>query len=328
MHLSLDLTATVTEALGLQQGHKQMAAGASLLGDLHLDSTDLLLPGRDETFDDEERDESMSQCSTLVGSDALGSDALNEPPGTWQQILDKYCMAQYFEYPLYNIVSDRRGGRTAWSCVLSVAGNTFAARYWYDGQYVHNAKEDAAELALRSLNLHMQINRQPDYGQSITTPTSDKKDSEGSASNLRSSLTNSTSSPSIDSSSQSRRSQHTQRTYPSSSADTLVKTGMEVVDSPGKWVHWCVDATKTRLHEICVEAQIGAKRGREFINELIDSYRRLRGIRWWLSLTDCAAVKVVKVGGLQKHLSPSFDYLVVHPPFGRTGPREMWARES
>ncbi|PVH98013.1 hypothetical protein DM02DRAFT_475026, partial [Periconia macrospinosa] len=66
----------------------------------------------------------------------------------WQRKLDEYCMAQCFQHPLYSIVSDRRGGRTAWSCTLSVAGETFAARYWYDGQYVQNAKEDAAELAL------------------------------------------------------------------------------------------------------------------------------------------------------------------------------------
>lgn len=300
MHLSIDLAATITEALSQQPRHKQMAAGASSFEGLHLDEDlleDLQLPGRDETFDDEERDESRSQCST-VGSEAVDSDALNEPPGAWQQMLDKYCMAQYSASPNYSIVSDRRGGRTAWSCVLSVAGHSFAARYWYDGQYIYNAREDAAEVALKSLDFHMPLTQQHGYYQPITTPASDKKDSERSARNPpSSSLKHSTSSPSIDSSSQSRRSQRTQRTYPSSSIDTLSKTGMKVVDFPGKWVHWCVDATKTRLHEICVEAQTGAKRGREFINELIDSYRRLRGVRWWLSLTDCAAVKVVKVGG-------------------------------
>jgi hypothetical protein len=30
--------------------------------------------------------------------------------------------------------------------------NTIAARYWYDGQYINNAKEDAAEVALKTLN--------------------------------------------------------------------------------------------------------------------------------------------------------------------------------
>lgn len=322
MQLSVDLPANITEAFSQQPRHEGMTAGASLFEDLHFDE-DLLLPGRDEAFDDEERDESMSQCSTLVGSDAVDFNALNEPPGTWQQMLDEYCMAQYSASPIYNIISDRRGGRTAWSCVLSVAGHTFAARYWYDGHYMHNAKEDAAEVALRILNPIPKA----DYSAFVTAPAGDEKDSENSTRNsLSSSLKDSTSSSAIDVSSQSRRSQRTQRTYPSSSIDILSKPEVEIVDSPGKWVHWCVDATKTRLHEICVEAQTGAKRGREFINELIDSYRRLRGIRWWLSLTDCAAVKVVKVGELQEHLSPSSDCLVVYPPPGRRGSREMWAR--
>lgn len=44
------------------------------------------------------------------------------------------------------------GGRTAWSSTVEVQGTTIPARYWYDGQYVHNAKEDAAQVALERLN--------------------------------------------------------------------------------------------------------------------------------------------------------------------------------
>ncbi|TVY35211.1 hypothetical protein LSUB1_G005787 [Lachnellula subtilissima] len=44
------------------------------------------------------------------------------------------------------------GGRTAWSSTVTVQGQHISARYWYDGQYVHNAKEDAAEVALKHLN--------------------------------------------------------------------------------------------------------------------------------------------------------------------------------
>ncbi|EHL00005.1 hypothetical protein M7I_4087 [Glarea lozoyensis 74030] len=51
----------------------------------------------------------------------------------------------------YQIVSDRRGGRTAWSSTVTVQGQTIPARYWYDGQYVKNAKEDAAEVALKQI---------------------------------------------------------------------------------------------------------------------------------------------------------------------------------
>ena len=40
------------------------------------------------------------------------------------------------------------GGRTAWSSSVKLQGRTFAARYWYDGVFVNNAREDAAEVAL------------------------------------------------------------------------------------------------------------------------------------------------------------------------------------
>lgn len=43
------------------------------------------------------------------------------------------------------------GGRTAWSSTVLVQGRSIAARYWYDGQYINNAKEDAAEVALLQL---------------------------------------------------------------------------------------------------------------------------------------------------------------------------------
>lgn len=44
------------------------------------------------------------------------------------------------------------GGRTAWSSTVTVQGQNIAARYWYDGQFINNAKEDAAEVALKTLN--------------------------------------------------------------------------------------------------------------------------------------------------------------------------------
>lgn len=35
---------------------------------------------------------------------------------------------------------------------MTISGHhIIAARYWYDGQYVNNAKEDAAEVALQQL---------------------------------------------------------------------------------------------------------------------------------------------------------------------------------
>lgn len=43
------------------------------------------------------------------------------------------------------------GGRTAWSSTVTINQTNISARYWYDGQYVNNAKEDAAEVALQHL---------------------------------------------------------------------------------------------------------------------------------------------------------------------------------
>jgi len=78
---------------------------------------------------------------------------------SWQERLEDHCRSAQLHQPIFNIVSDRRGGRTAWSSTVTVASpsshpnsqQTLQARYWYDGQYVHNAKEDAAEVALRTL---------------------------------------------------------------------------------------------------------------------------------------------------------------------------------
>ncbi len=43
------------------------------------------------------------------------------------------------------------GGRTAWSSTVTVQGQNISARFWYDGDHVNNAKEDAAEVALKHL---------------------------------------------------------------------------------------------------------------------------------------------------------------------------------
>lgn len=92
------------------------------------------------------------------------------------------CRKLRLPAPQFNIVSDRRGelcigkplsrrlywnfftivrtltystcvlgGRTAWSATVTIQGQNLAARYWYDGQYLNNAKEDAAEVACTKL---------------------------------------------------------------------------------------------------------------------------------------------------------------------------------
>jgi hypothetical protein len=71
---------------------------------------------------------------------------------TWQERLEEKCREAQLHPPVFQVFSDRRGGRTAWSSTVTVQGQNISARYWYDGQYVNNAKEDAAEVALKHLN--------------------------------------------------------------------------------------------------------------------------------------------------------------------------------
>ncbi|RDW89008.1 hypothetical protein BP5796_00176 [Coleophoma crateriformis] len=76
----------------------------------------------------------------------------SQSSASWMQKLEEKCREQQMAYPVYQIVSDRRGGRTAWSSTVTVNGQNISARFWYDGQYVDNAKEDAAEVALKHLS--------------------------------------------------------------------------------------------------------------------------------------------------------------------------------
>ncbi|KAK4230125.1 hypothetical protein QBC38DRAFT_55515 [Podospora fimiseda] len=66
----------------------------------------------------------------------------------WQELLLNACRDCRYPAPQYSIVSDRRGGRTAWSSSVEILGQIYHARYWYDGKNLNNAKEDAAEVAL------------------------------------------------------------------------------------------------------------------------------------------------------------------------------------
>ncbi|KAL2075623.1 hypothetical protein VTL71DRAFT_566 [Oculimacula yallundae] len=74
-------------------------------------------------------------------------------PATWQERLEvEKCREVNFHPPVFQIMSDRRGGRTAWSSTVTVQGQAIQARFWYDGDHVNNAKEDAAEVALKHIS--------------------------------------------------------------------------------------------------------------------------------------------------------------------------------
>ncbi|KAI5198238.1 hypothetical protein E4T38_07601 [Aureobasidium subglaciale] len=63
------------------------------------------------------------------------------------------CRRRGFRAPNFQECSDRRGGRTAWSSVVEVDGCKHQARFWYDGDWVNNAREDAAEVALQRMGV-------------------------------------------------------------------------------------------------------------------------------------------------------------------------------
>ncbi|KAM0669359.1 hypothetical protein ACQRIT_004332 [Beauveria bassiana] len=75
-------------------------------------------------------------------------------PSPWQQKLEEVCREAQISPPTFFIVSDRRGGRTAWSSRVTVQGKTLSARFWYDGRNLNNAKEDAAECAVNWLSVN------------------------------------------------------------------------------------------------------------------------------------------------------------------------------
>ncbi|KAL9058927.1 MAG: hypothetical protein Q9162_001484 [Coniocarpon cinnabarinum] len=84
------------------------------------------------------------------------SSSPSQTPSRWQTNLSDACEERQMSSPSYQIFSDRRGGRTAWSAHVTVVDatgspRTFHARNWYSGEYVNNAKEDAAELALKEV---------------------------------------------------------------------------------------------------------------------------------------------------------------------------------
>ncbi|KAF2013040.1 hypothetical protein BU24DRAFT_351435 [Aaosphaeria arxii CBS 175.79] len=70
---------------------------------------------------------------------------------TWSQRLRDHCTIRGIGDPSWQEISDRRGGRTAWSSVCQINGSQYQARFWYDGTFADQAREDAAEVALRAL---------------------------------------------------------------------------------------------------------------------------------------------------------------------------------
>jgi len=77
----------------------------------------------------------------------MDMSSTSEGGGKWQRLLKETCVAKNLPCPTFEISSDRRGGRTAWTAIAVVSGIKVPARFWYDGKFMDNAKEDAAEVA-------------------------------------------------------------------------------------------------------------------------------------------------------------------------------------
>ncbi|EFX04068.1 hypothetical protein CMQ_996 [Grosmannia clavigera kw1407] len=85
---------------------------------------------------------------------------------SWQNKLFEACQGCNIDPPSFEIFSDRRGGRTAWTSRVLVYGSTFEARFWYDGKNIDNAREDAAEQAVTWLTGGGSISSSPLTSQS------------------------------------------------------------------------------------------------------------------------------------------------------------------
>lgn len=94
---------------------------------------------------------STAQQFNAGGMPGASPGAIHSQSTHWQTTLLVACQDSNLQAPIYTIVSDRRGGRTAWSATVTLGKATIEARYWYDGQYLNNAKEDAAEVALQKI---------------------------------------------------------------------------------------------------------------------------------------------------------------------------------
>ncbi|KAF2656080.1 hypothetical protein K491DRAFT_692281 [Lophiostoma macrostomum CBS 122681] len=80
---------------------------------------------------------------------------------TWSKRLRDHCAVRRLGEPTWQDVSDRRGGRTAWSSIVAINGTHYSARFFYDGSKQEAAREDAAEMALRALTNTIEGTQEP-----------------------------------------------------------------------------------------------------------------------------------------------------------------------
>jgi hypothetical protein len=82
-----------------------------------------------------------------------------------------YLALFFLHLHIHYLTSTSPGGRTAWSTITTINGVHYPARFWYDGEYVAQAKEDSAEIALRSLTGTMDMRTEPPPASAYQTRT-------------------------------------------------------------------------------------------------------------------------------------------------------------
>jgi hypothetical protein len=101
------------------------------------------------------------RCSTsnFLKKNTAQSEVSPNPNSKTSQIEGVRALPLRYTQPVPN--QPPLGGRTAWSTITTINGIPYPARFWYDGEYVAQAKEDSAEIALRTLTGTMNLNTEP-----------------------------------------------------------------------------------------------------------------------------------------------------------------------
>ncbi|KAF2752629.1 hypothetical protein EJ05DRAFT_270804 [Pseudovirgaria hyperparasitica] len=76
---------------------------------------------------------------------------------SYQERLTNFCFNWGLPSPRWYRCSEQRGRRTAWSSLVGIGRFAFSCRFWFDVNYIKNADDDAAELALGYLESRCQF---------------------------------------------------------------------------------------------------------------------------------------------------------------------------
>ena len=107
----------------------------------------MLLGSIDETWDHDDE----GNLNMPIVKDPASTSSSGSKPSEKQRALVALCNERGLSAPKFQAVSDRRGGRTAWTCAVTVNEEPIHARNWYSD--MNDAAEDAAEVALQSLGV-------------------------------------------------------------------------------------------------------------------------------------------------------------------------------